>query len=141
MASNGRPMGPASTYPYDLRSASSSTAPMQRPTDTLIDMQLNTASEASVQSNQTTGKKRKNHRAGKKSRRNRRQSFLPSTQEEDFGSRGIDRPAEPPTSATAQPPFYRVTTSGGRNLSDTSLASDALLDHRLVWTDPASGTG
>ena len=43
-----------------------------------------------------------------------------------------DRNAEGPISATARPGLYRLGQSGGRNLSDTSINSEALLDHRLV---------
>ena len=129
MASQRQSTGPstsASSQDPNALSVSQS----HRPTDTLIDLQLSTESRATPQDSQAPTKKRKNHRAGKKTRRNRRQSFLPSTHEEDFASGGIDRPAEPPTSATAQPSFYRVNTNGGKNLSETSLDSDALLDHR-----------
>jgi magnesium transporter len=72
----------------------------------------------------TPKKKRKNrHRR----RRNRRQSFL-AADEDNPAPVKADRPSElgPSTQERPQRPvFYR-----GRNLSNTSLESEALLDHR-----------
>ena len=70
-------------------------------------------------------KKRNNHRGGRK-KRARRQSFAVSND---------DGAGMPPTSSshhregenTARASFYRLQ---GRNLSNTSIESDALLDHR-----------
>ena len=76
------------------------------------------------------GKKRRNHRGGKK-KKNRRQSFLPGAQEGSMdpprSSHGMD---EPQSSSATRPTMYRLGQSGGRNLSETSLDSTALLDHR-----------
>lgn len=76
------------------------------------------------------GKRRKNHRGGKK-KKNRRQSFLPAAEEGNLGNAGPNRNTEEPqTAASQRPPFYRLGQSGGRNLSEISLDSNALLDHR-----------
>ena len=79
-----------------------------------------------------TGKKRRNHRAGRK-KKARRQSFaLGNEQEEsaDLESSTHDLHAAS-TSGTLRPPFYRLGQSGS-NFSSTSLDSQALLDHRCV---------
>ncbi|KAG8532679.1 uncharacterized protein KY384_002556 [Bacidia gigantensis] len=129
MASQDRPARPSTSTQH--QSTYDATASAQgRPTDTLIDLQTNTESVLSVQSSQPGAKKRKGHRAGKKTRRNRRQSFLPATDENEVARAGQDRPAEPPMEAANRPPLYRLARSGGRNLSETSLDSEALLDHR-----------
>ncbi|KAJ5788162.1 hypothetical protein N7457_003152, partial [Penicillium paradoxum] len=76
--------------------------------------------------------KRKKNRNRK--RRNRHQSFIPPSREEshdlpgeDSGAGGVRDPmeADRPTSRDT-PSFFKL----GRNLSNTSLESDALLDHR-----------
>jgi magnesium transporter len=73
-----------------------------------------------------TGKKKKNRH---RKRRNRRQSFLAPDDSDHPGPMITDRTPElqRPTQDQCQdhPPFYR-----GRNLSNTSLESEALLDHR-----------
>ena len=66
-----------------------------------------------------TGKKRRGHRAGKKHKKHKPQDLQASVQSE-----------QPTTSRT---PFYRMGPSGAANLSETSLASEALLDHRYVF--------
>lgn len=123
--------------PFGQNPTSSSQAAI-RPTDLLLNAQANASSQASGQSVATIGgsKKRRNHRAGKK-KKNRRQSFLPSAEDEDHTSQ-LDRPAEPPTSAVARDQFYRLAPPGGGNLSETSLASEALLDHRFVAPLPTT---
>ena len=103
----------------------------QRPTNTLLNTQSTTDVLAAAQMNPgAAGKRRKNHRGGKK-RKNRRQSFLTGDEEGQVGgadpSRSIE---EPQDNTTERPPFYRLGRSGGRNLSETSLDSNALLDHR-----------
>lgn len=72
-------------------------------------------------------KKKKKHRAGKK-RRNRRQSFAAPSEaptEETTGERPSLLDAQR-TSASQQASFYRLQN----NRSNTSLESEALLDHR-----------
>lgn len=107
------------------RSQTQGSAIPHRPTETLE----NTQSTSAVlpQDGQNQGpKKRRNHRSGKKKKQNRRQSFLPGNEEEDMMPPGINnRNAEGPLSATARPGLYR-------NLSDASINSEALLDHRYV---------
>ncbi|KAI6717442.1 hypothetical protein JHW43_000098 [Diplocarpon mali] len=65
-------------------------------------------------------KKKRNHRGGKKKRR--RQSFAAST-EDGSGMLGTSHRVDSESAARAS--FYRV-----QNLSNTSLESEALLDHR-----------
>lgn len=103
----------------------------QRPTNTLMNTQSTTDVLAAAQMDPTAaGKRRKNHRGGKK-RKNRRQSFLPRAEEDSTEIAGSNQiPEEPQDSTTARPPLYRLGQSGGRNLSETSLDSNALLDHR-----------
>ncbi|KAL9103964.1 MAG: hypothetical protein Q9163_001026 [Psora crenata] len=91
-----------------------------RPTEGLRNTQSTTQAPASTEGERTGPKKRRNHRAGKR-KKTRRQSFLPATEDEDM---------EQPTAAAPRNPFYRLTHSGGQNLSETSIASEALLDHR-----------
>jgi magnesium transporter len=75
------------------------------------------------------GKKRRNHRAGRK-KKNRRRSF--AVAEEDGEDGNAIRPSlDPrPRPATTRPSFFRMGQSGGRALSESSLDSEALLDHR-----------
>ena len=98
-------------------------------TEPLTSVQSTAESTASNQGEGTGGKKRRNHRAGKR-KKARRQSFLATTEEHGLHSGLPERPAEPPTSATARPSFYKLANSGGKNLSGTSISSEALLDHR-----------
>ena len=102
-----------------------------RPTDTLLNTQSTTDVLAAAQMDASAaGKRRKNHRGGKK-RKNRRQSFLPGTEESHGETSRPNHDNEEPQNSTAErPPFYRLGQSGGRNLSDVSLDSNALLDHR-----------
>jgi magnesium transporter len=75
---------------------------------------------------QPGGKKKRNHRGGKK-KRARKQSFAVSTED------GSDMPgtsnAEDVSRVMARETLYRLQ---GRNLSNTSLESEALLDHRCA---------
>ncbi|WPH00192.1 putative metal ion transporter c17a12.14 [Acrodontium crateriforme] len=73
--------------------------------------------------------KKKKHRAGKKKKSNRRQSFAaPSETTEDAGETQ-QRPnlLNLPSQRTQNSGFYRLQTGQGSN---SSLASEALLDHR-----------
>lgn len=101
-----------------------SSAP-HRPTETLGATQSTSA--MLPQDSQYPGpKKRRNHRSSKKKKQNRRQSFLPGNEEGDMMPPGMgNRNTEGPLSATARPGLYR-------NNSDTSINSEALLDHRYV---------
>ncbi|KAL6714593.1 CorA metal ion transporter [Lecanora helva] len=113
------------------RSSTSNPLAPQRPTNTLLNTQSTTDVLAAAQMDPATGgKRRKNHRGGKK-RKNRRQSFLPGAEGNDVNNAGRDENEQESHDATAsRPPFYRLGQSGGRNLSETSLDSNALLDHR-----------
>ena len=107
-------------------SESTPSAP-RRPTEGLYNTQSTTDATAA---NELTGagKKRRSHRGGKK-KKSRRQSFLPTLAPQNGGP-SSQNPDEAVQSTTARPPFYRMNRSGGRNLSETSLDSNALLDHR-----------
>ena len=81
------------------------------------------------------GKKRKNHRGGKKKKR--RQSFGASTALDSATAGTGDMTKSTPelqaTQVSGTPrgaPFYRM--GNDRNLSESSLESEALLDHRFV---------
>ena len=116
----------------NLNGAATDAQVPSRPTGTLLNTQSTTDVLAAAQMDTgLPGKRRKNHRAGKK-RKNRRQSFLPGTEEDVVGSTRQEHDNEDPEhSDPVRPPFYRLGQSGGRNLSETSLDSNALLDHRL----------
>ena len=76
------------------------------------------------------GKRKRKNRAGKK-RRNRRQSF--AALDMDTGGMTQERPSliDPTTtSSVARDSFYRLQVG---NRSDTSLESEALLDHRYFY--------
>ncbi|KAL8753008.1 MAG: hypothetical protein Q9184_005550, partial [Pyrenodesmia sp. 2 TL-2023] len=109
------------------QAAAPSTAPA-RPTQSLINTQSTSAS-VSVSEN-SASKKRRNHRGGKR-KKSRRQSFaVPNEEDEAAEPAGSKHDAPPPqSSSSARPPIYRLGQSG-RNLSSTSLDSQALLDHR-----------
>lgn len=105
-----------------------------RPTETLLDTQSTTDVLAAAQGDPSAASKRRNHRGGKKKKKNRRQSFLPAAAEEEADpARSNQNLHEPATSTNPRPPFYRLGQSGGQNLSETSLDSNALLDHRYAY--------
>ena len=89
------------------------------------------ATQSAVPNDPAAVKKRKNHRAGKK-KRNRRKSF---GQRDDGpsmdGSRSQHSLLDNVNSSNGRPPMYRLGQSGA-NLSDVSLDSQALLDHRYA---------
>lgn len=110
------------------------TSRAERPTDARLNTQSTSNAIAPEQGDQaTTGKKRRNHRAGKK-KKSRRQSF--AVQGDEGGNTAAMRSSqdlrEQSRSAGSRPPFYRLGQSGGKNLSETSLDSEMLLDHRLL---------
>lgn len=104
----------------------------QRPTGALINTQSTsdaiTVAQGAQGEQSTDGKKRRNHRAGKK--KNRRQSFV--LPRDEAGNGDVMRSSQNlhDLPSTARPPLYRLGQSGGMNLSETSLDSEALLDHR-----------
>lgn len=74
---------------------------------------------------------KRNHRAGKKKKKKvRRKSF--AVPEDMDGSGDAMRSSQTLLDQTAvgRPPFYRLGQSHALNLSETSLGSDVLLDHR-----------
>ena len=121
---------PAFKNSPESSTAANGSAP-QRPTETLLNTQSTTDVLAAAQMDPAIGgKRRKNHRGGKK-KKTRRQSFLPGTEENDGEGPAPNRAIEDSREmAGTRPPFYRLGQSGGRNLSQTSLDSNALLDHR-----------
>ncbi|KAI9725572.1 MAG: CorA metal ion transporter [Chrysothrix sp. TS-e1954] len=74
------------------------------------------------------GQRKKKHRAGRK-RKNRRQSFATTSEQSDIPEAGPPRPSllDVPEGAVTESQFYRIQ---GRKGSNTSLDSEALLDHR-----------
>lgn len=118
-AGTGNIQNPATTNPAGPR----------RPIEALLNTQSTTDVLAGGDPN-APGKKRRNHRGGRK-KKNRRQSFLSGNQESNADPASLSHDLnEPSTSSAARPPFYRLGQSGGGNLSETSLDSNALLDHR-----------
>lgn len=103
-----------------------------RPTEQLSNTQSTSNAVPTIQGEQAAAtRRRRNHRAGRK-KKNRRQSFATAGEEarqadSARGNRGL---LDAPNVTTARPPFYRLGQSGG--ISDTSLDSQTLLDHRLV---------
>ena len=112
-------------------STSAGKSALHRPTEGLQTTQSTSAAVPQHDAQLPGPKKRRNHRS-KKKKANRRQSFLPDAEEVEVDPARSNRNTEDPKSATARPPFYRLGQPGGRNLSETSLASEALLDHRYV---------
>ena len=120
------------------RESSTGTNPSapRRPTEALLNTQSTADVLAVAQEDPNAPSKRRNHRGGKKKKKNRRQSFLPAAAEEEEGdpARSSQNLHESATSTTPRPPFYRLGQSGGRNLSETSLDSNTLLDHRYIYS-------
>lgn len=74
---------------------------------------------------------KRNHRAGKKKKKKaRRKSFAVPEDIDDSGDAMRLSQTLLDQTAGSRPPFYRLGQSNGLNLSETSLDSDALLDHR-----------
>lgn len=71
-------------------------------------------------------RKKRNHRGGKK-KRNRRQSFAASTEDGSGIPEILQSRRSGQGQSAARSSFYRLQ---GQNLSNTSLESEALLDHR-----------
>jgi magnesium transporter len=98
-----------------------------RPAPTAIQPQEDSVLRPEDRMGHSTTKKKRNHRGGKK-KRTRRQSFaLPADngsgmQESSRGHRGDDDEQN-----AARASFYRLHAT---NTSNTSLESEALLDHR-----------
>lgn len=76
---------------------------------------------------------KRNHRAGKKKKKARRKSFaVPDDMDGNGDAMRSSQTLLDQNGGSRPPftPFYRLGQSNGLNLSDTSLDSDALLDHR-----------
>ena len=103
----------------------------QRPTETLNRTADTPNALGTGQAEQTAvSKRRRNHRGGKR-KKGRRQSFAVTGEDRGDGNTAASNQGvrEQSKSNAPMPPFYRLGQSG-RNLSSTSLDSEALLDHR-----------
>lgn len=100
---------------------------LQPPQDNVNDTNTTSTPNPGQDKNNSKKKKRNNHRGGKK-KRTRRQSFAASIEDgNDMGEMSTaQRIAQ--SQNTRGSSFYR-----GRNLSTTSIESEELLDHRLVF--------
>ena len=132
------PTPKAGPGPSGRDSSTGTNPPAHRPAEALLNTQSTSDVLAAAQGDPNVGSKRRNHRGGKKRKKNRRQSFLPAAAEEEEVDPARSNPNlhEPATSTAPRPPFYRLGQSGGRNLSETSLDSNALLDHRYSYLYP-----
>lgn len=120
---------PGSNANGQINSSLTSTEP-QRPTEQLSNTQSTSNAIPTIQGEQAAAtRRRKNHRAGRK-KKNRRQSFATAGEEarQADSARANRDLLDASNATTARPPFYRLGQSGG--ISDTSLDSQALLDHR-----------
>lgn len=101
--------------------------PQQRPQPTVIQGQDNDATmrpEASKA--QPPTKKKRNHRGGKK-KRTRKQSFALTNEDGPESPEASRSRVGEDSQSVARASYYRLQ---GRNHSNTSLDSEALLDHR-----------
>ncbi len=109
-----------------------STAETQRPGPTALQTPGGDANnsnatlrpDATIQ--QATSKKKRNHRGGKK-KRARKQSFAASTEDGSGMPETSNSHRMGHSESAVRNSFYRLQ---GRNLSSTSIESEALLDHR-----------
>ena len=115
-------------------SASNSGAPPpQRPEPTALQNSEGNAADSNTTLRPETAaqaipRKKRNHRGGRK-KRQRKQSFAVST-EDGSGMPETSQSHRPSASQNAaRASFYRLQ---GRNLSNTSIESEALLDHRYA---------
>lgn len=102
----------------------------QRPTDTLLLTQSTSDAIRTAPSAQAARRKRQPHSGGKK-RKARRKSFVTPGEENanDNGIRPSQTLLDQNTMSGPGPPMYRLGQNGA-NMSETSLDSNALLDHR-----------
>ncbi|KAK7941271.1 cora-domain-containing protein [Apiospora aurea] len=99
-------------------------SPLDRARPTLAGPSQTTPAESSNVSPGSQIPKKKKHRGGRKHRRPRRKSFA-APADEDGGPSSPHRGGDEPTSSRPNNFYMR-----GRNLSNTSIESEALLDHR-----------
>lgn len=80
-------------------------------------------------------RKKRNHRGGKKKRSTKQPFALPASEEEDVSAVLETSEDRKTKQSTARSPLQRSTLHRlqGRNSSNTSLESEALLDHRYVY--------
>ena len=107
--------------------------PDTRPSTTYDPLASETTQDPQIDSKSTTGKRAKRKKKHRK-RRNRRQSFI-SAEDPHAGAPTTPGPEvehmammADQTKSRGALPFYKL----GRDLSSTSLESEALLDHRYV---------
>ncbi|KAI4164951.1 MAG: hypothetical protein LQ342_001584 [Letrouitia transgressa] len=112
--------------PHTAGAASNTSQAPQRPTEALANAHANAATVAIAEGAATKRKRRPRRK------KNRRQSFaVPAQQDDHVDSTGSNQGvSNQPSSSAAMSPFYRLGQPGRRNLSSTSLDSQALLDHR-----------
>lgn len=102
----------------------------QRPTDTLLFTQSTSDAIRTAPSAQAARRKRQTHSGGEKWKA-RRKSFVTSGEED--ANDNVMRPSQTLLDQNnisgPGPPIYRLGQNGA-NMSETSLDSNALLDHR-----------
>jgi magnesium transporter len=104
----------------------------QRPRPTALQIPESNASNSNstlrpeVVISQAIPKKKRNHRGGRK-KRTRKQSFAVSTEDGSGMLETSQSHRRGPSESAVRNSFYRLQ---GRNLSNTSIESEALLDHR-----------
>ncbi|KAL9615241.1 MAG: hypothetical protein Q9167_000335 [Letrouitia subvulpina] len=123
--SSSAPKNPANG-PSEPNTASNTSQAPQRPTEALANAHANAATVA-IAEGAATKRKRRTRR-----KKNRRQSFaVPAQQDDHVDSTESNQGVSGQQSSSAvMSPFYRLGHQGRRNLSSTSIDSQALLDHR-----------
>ena len=135
MASQGQSSSAAPRPPLPESQGTNAAGPQQRADGPSASQ--STSVPPPAEDHPQPSKRRRNHRAGRK-KKNRRQSFVAGDGQDMETDRVNRNMGEPSSASAARPPFYRLGQSSGRNLSETSLESEALLDHRYVWRVVAS---
>ncbi|KAB8303520.1 hypothetical protein EYC80_004931 [Monilinia laxa] len=121
------PLPPRTTEPT---SSTTHTTTLQRPESTAIqpppqDNVDNSNTTSSPSKSKTPSKKKRNNHRGGKKKRPRRQSFAASTEDGNGMVETSTAQRVAQSQSASRSNFYR-----GRNLSTTSIESEALLDHR-----------
>ena len=90
--------------------------------------------DATVESSQAGPASKRRHRAGKKHRKNRRQSFAVPSDQGEVPDTGAERPSllDVPEEKSTEEQFYRIGAPWRK--SNDSMESEALLDHRHQHT-------
>ena len=122
--SMAKPEAPSGPSTGDVSPNTQPAGSSSRPNDTLRSMP-STSGDGSAP-------KKKRHRGGRNRRKTRRQSFIAPSEATEEAVEVEERPSlldvPNPRSATNQASLYRLQSGGNR--SNTSLESEALLDHR-----------